>query len=112
MLSLHETTQRRVCRAAFVVGCVLPTLCVVAWVAYVHRPWRESDWQQMLRQQLHVQATVGEVRSLSPGITQLVDVEFADLRTGQRWGSIDKLRITNWTSKTTLAAGKISERVK
>ncbi len=107
MFSLHETTQRRVCRTAFVLGCVLPTLCAIAWVTYLHRPWRESDWQQMLRQQLHVQATVGEVRSPSPGITELVDLEFSDLRSGQLLGSIDELRITGWASKTALAAARV-----
>jgi len=95
---MHETTQRRVCRTAFVVGCVLPTLCAVAWIAFLHRPWRGNDWQRMLQQRLHVRATVGEIRSPRPGVTQLLDVQFADLRSERSLGSIGELRIESWKS--------------
>lgn len=105
MFSFHETTQRRVCRTAFVAGCVLPTLCAVVWTAFLHRPWRENDWQQTLREQLHVQATVGEVSSPYPGVTQLRDVQFADLRTERLLGSIGELRIEGW--KSLLVADRI-----
>jgi len=105
MFSLHETTQRRVCRTAFVAGCVLPTLCAVVWAVFLHRPWRENDWQQTLREQLHVQATIGEVSSPYPGVTQLQQVQFADLRTERLLGSIGELRIEGW--KSLLVADRI-----
>ncbi len=95
---MHEITQRRVCRTVFVVGCVLPTLCAVAWIAFLHRPWRENDWQRMLQQQLHVRATVGEIRSPRPGVTQLLDVQFADLRSERSLGTIGELRVEGWKS--------------
>jgi len=102
---MHEITQRRVCRAAFVVGCVLPTLCAIAWIAFLHRPWRENDWQRMLQQRLHVRATVGEIRSPRPGVTQLLDVRFSDLRSERSLGSIGELRIEGW--KSLLVADRI-----
>jgi len=105
MFSLHETTQRRLCRTAFVAGCVLPTLCAVVWAAFLHRPWRENDWQQTLREQLHVQATVGEVSSPYPGVTQLQQIQFANLRTERLLGSIGQLRIERW--KSLLVADRI-----
>ena len=33
MFALHETTRRRLCRAGFVLLCVVPTLCVAGWAA-------------------------------------------------------------------------------
>ncbi|MCA9230144.1 MAG: hypothetical protein KDA57_05805 [Planctomycetales bacterium] len=111
MFSLHEKTQRRVCRTAFVVGCVLPTLCTIGWIAYHQRPWREGDWQRALQQQLHVRATVDEVRSLTPGVAQFVDVRFDDLRSEVSLGSIDSLRIAGWRSKT-FTADRIEISVK
>ncbi len=105
MFALHETTQRRVCRTAFVVGCVLPTLSVILWIAFLHRPWRENDWQRVLRQQMHVRATIGEIHSPYPGVTQLLEVQFADLRTERPLGSIDELRIEGW--KSLLVADRI-----
>jgi len=84
---------------------VLPTLCTIAWIAFLHRSWRENDWQQMLQQQLHVRATVGEIRSPRPGVTQLLDVRFADLRSERPMASIGELRIEGW--KSLLVADRI-----
>lgn len=33
---MHESTQRLLCRAAFLLVCVAPTFCTLAWIAYRH----------------------------------------------------------------------------
>ncbi len=92
MFSFHETTQRRICRWAFVAFAIVPTLLALGTIIYVHRPWREADWQQTLSRQLHVRAEIGRVSNPRPGITRLADVRLADLRTGQPLCAISELR--------------------
>ncbi len=86
MFSLHESTQRRVSRVVFVACAILPTLATLIFVAYVHRPWREADWQRSLSQRLHVRVAVDEVASPQPGVTRLHDVWLADLRSERPLG--------------------------
>ena len=102
MFLLHETTQRRVCRVTFLLGCVLPMVLTVCWIVHWHRPWRLSDWQQMLQQRLHVRATVEGISSPRPGVTVLTDVRLADLRSGRLLGSIDRLSCLRREGRLTL----------
>lgn len=48
MFRLHETTRRRVCRTAFALLCVAPTVATFAWILYEYRPWRVADEQTRL----------------------------------------------------------------
>ncbi|MEW4452744.1 hypothetical protein AB1L30_08715 [Bremerella sp. JC817] len=36
---MHESTRRLLCRFAFLLGCVLPTICTLSWIMY-----RQSAW--------------------------------------------------------------------
>ncbi len=93
MFSMHESTQRIVCRALFLLCALIPAIATLLWMAYSLRPWREVDWQQAISQQLHVQVEVGEVNSPRPGTTHLRQVTLADLHTGYPLGAIDKVRV-------------------
>ena len=92
MFSLHETTQRRVCRVVFVVFAVAPMLLSLAWIAYSQRPWREADWRRTLSQQLHVRAAVEHIASPRPGVVRLKNVRLADLRSGLPFWSLGAIR--------------------
>lgn len=107
MFSLHESTQRRVCRVAFVVCAVLPTVVTFLFVAHALRPWREADWQRTLSQQLHVRVAVDEVTSPQPGITRLKDVRLADLRSERPLGSLDEVRSQWRRSQLTLCVEEL-----
>jgi hypothetical protein len=107
MFSLHESTQRRVCRVAFVVCAVLPTLATLSFVAYVHRPWREADWQRTLSQRLHVRVAVDEVASPQPGVKRLHNVRLADLRSERPLGSLNEIRAQWRGSQLTLTADEL-----
>ena len=104
MFPLHETTQRRVCRVLFIVCCVLPTLLTVGWIAHFYRPWRLSDWQQMLTQQLHLHATVSGIASPQPGVTTLTGVQLSDLRSDKSLGRIGQLHSQWQDSRLSLHA--------
>ncbi len=107
MFSLHETIQRRVCRVAFIVCAVVPTLLTISWAAYSLRPWREADWQRTLSQRLHVRGTVEEVTSPRPGILQLKNVRLADLRTEGPLAALDEVRARWQGSQLTLKADQL-----
>lgn len=92
MFSLHESTQRRVCRVVFVIFALIPAVVTLAWIAYALRPWREADWKRTLSQQLHVRGTVEHATSPRPGITLLKHVRLADLRTNRPLGEFGEIR--------------------
>jgi hypothetical protein len=87
MFSLHERTQRKFCRTAFVLVCALPTLIILCWVAYFHRPWQERDWQQAFESELHVNVEVGEVSAPRPWRRSLEYVSLSDLHS--KWPLIE-----------------------
>jgi len=104
MFPLHETTQRRVCRVTFLLVGVLPTLLTLGWIAYMHRPWRQADWQRTLAQQLHVRATLDQIATPRPGVTTLTNLHFADLRTDKPLGEMPQLTLQRQHSRLTLHA--------
>ena len=104
MFSLHETTQRRVCRVLFVVCCVLPTLATVGWIAHFYRPGRLGDLQRTLRAQLHVDATVDGVASPLPGVTTLNNLRLADLKSKDLLGRFGVVRCQWQNSRLVLHA--------
>jgi hypothetical protein len=107
MFSLHESTQRRVCRVAFVVCAVAPTLLTLTWVAYSQRPGREADWRRTLSQQLHVRGTVEQIASPRPGVVRLKNVRLADLRSGRPLCALGEIRAQWRGSQLTLVADEL-----
>ena len=93
MFSLHEKTQRHVCRTAFVLACAVPTLCTIAWVLYFHRPWQERDWQTTLANALHVRVTVSQVSASRPLQRELYSLHLADLQSAEPLLEIDVLHV-------------------
>lgn len=95
MFSLHERIQRRVCRVAFLVACVVPTALTWGGALYFHRPWQESDWQAQLEQDLHVRVHVTEVSAPRPSMRVFSGLVFSDLRSGRMLAEIDTLQVVN-----------------
>ncbi len=93
MFTLHETTQRRVCRVSFLVLCVVPTLLTLAGIAYCNRPWRQRDWQNTLASSLHLRAELADISQPLPGKKVLTQVRLAALHTGAELGSIDRITV-------------------
>ena len=94
MFSLHERNQRKVCRAAFVLLCAVPTLVTLCWVLYFHRPWQEHDWRQSLESTLHVRVEVDGVSAPRPHQRQIRLVRLADLPSARPLIELHELRIS------------------
>jgi hypothetical protein len=78
MFRLHETTNRRVCRWAFMLLCAAPTLAIAAWIGHGYRPWRLGDEQRRLGAALHVDVRLADWREPRPGAVRTASVELAD----------------------------------
>lgn len=50
---MHESTRRLLCRIAFLLGCVVPTLCTLSWIMY-----RQSAWS-IAAVEDHLSDTIG-----------------------------------------------------
>lgn len=104
MFSLHERTQRRVCRLAFVLVCAVPTVLTIGWALYFQRPWQERDWERSLEQALHVRAELMQVSAPRPQERELFQLRLADLNSSQRIVNVDRLHLG---PRQTLAAEQI-----
>ena len=109
---MHESTQRRVCRVAFVIFCLVPTVLSVTWIAWFRRPWRENDWQRAISQQLHVRAKIEDILNPRPGVTRLLGVQLADLRNKNSLASLDSALLERRQGKLTLSAQLTEVRAK
>lgn len=78
---LHETTQRRVCRFAFLAGCIVPTLLVLVFASHVWRPGYAREWEAPLGQILDCNVTIHHVRVPRPGIAEFKRLELLDPET-------------------------------
>ena len=107
MFSLHETTQRMVCRVLFILCAAVPLVVTIAFILYSLRPWREADWQESLSQQLHVQAVVEAVFTPRPGVQELKNVRIADLRSQLPLLQVDKIRASWEGDKLLLRIGSL-----
>ena len=107
MFSLHESTQRLVCRVLFILCAVLPVLGTSGFVLYSLRPWAEYDWQHSLSQQLHMQVEVQTVHSPRPCVHELSGVRISDLRSHKPLANIDKVRISWQHGRLALAIDRL-----
>jgi hypothetical protein len=83
MFKLHQESRRRLCRAGFLLGCLLPTVSMAAWGAYRHSPLHTRRHELVLRASLGLRARVATVASPRPGIVRYGDMELADGETGR-----------------------------
>lgn len=74
MPRFHERTERLLCRSAFVVLCLLPTLGVLAWAITVHLPIHRYIAAEQISDLLGVDAEVDSVVYPQPGIAELYKV--------------------------------------
>jgi hypothetical protein len=100
MFSLHERTQRKVCRTAFVLVCAVPTFMTLCWVLYFHRSWHEQDWQHSLENELHVRVEIEQVSAPRPQERRIREVQLADLQSKKPLIKINELSIVGTGSFT------------
>jgi hypothetical protein len=68
MFRFHETTRKRVCRTAFAMLCIMPTLATLTWIGWRCRPSLAADQSAQLSSALHVDARLADWREPRPGL--------------------------------------------
>ncbi|HEV3136462.1 MAG TPA: hypothetical protein VGZ26_01135 [Pirellulales bacterium] len=83
MFYLHETTRIRICRAAFVALCVLPTCAVLAWCVSVRLPGYRLAHERLIAAQLGLRVQLTKASSPRPDMMLYEGLELSDPETGQ-----------------------------
>lgn len=87
---LLEKTQRRLCRALFVLGCVLPTLAVAGLVVDRWSPAYEAEVLAAAGAAVDARLECDRLTTPRPGVVELHGVRLATPTTGQPLATCDK----------------------
>jgi hypothetical protein len=90
---MHEATQRRLLRAAFLALCVLPTLGVLGWAVAWSLPRHAAELEDRLRDRLGLIVRFDRVTHLRPGSMRLDHLQLIDPETRQRLAEIASLHV-------------------
>ncbi len=99
MFPLYDHTRRKICVAAFLGLCVLPTLAVAGWGLARHLPWHRQSEEQRLGQELGLDVSIESIRHTLPGVVHYTGLKLADPETGQELFRCAELDV-RWTSLT------------
>ncbi|WP_425397565.1 hypothetical protein [Aeoliella sp.] len=80
---MHQSTQRRTCRVVFLVGCILPTLAVVAWATYERLPTTAAARLGVVERMLGIRVAAASVDTPIPGVVRCRDLQLANVETGE-----------------------------
>ncbi len=78
---MHQSAQRRTCRLIFLVGCVLPTLAVVAWATVERLPATTAARLTAIEHLLAMRASATELTTPTPGTYRASRVELTNIET-------------------------------
>ncbi len=107
---MHETTRRLICRAVFLIVCLVPTLGLFAWVGFTrsspYQTARRRAWQQQLSQEWGLEVTLERLRTPTRGVYLLDRVRLADPETGERLVEIRQLELGRYQDEWLLRAAQ------
>jgi hypothetical protein len=83
MFRLHDITRRRICRVAFFLLCVAPTVGTVVWCARRHLPGVVDTETRRLEAALGLKVSLSGLRHLRPGGVLYERLELSDPETGR-----------------------------
>ncbi len=83
MFALHDNTRIAICRAAFVVLCLLPTCGVVAWCVAVQGDDYREVHERALQDRLGWHVQMQDVGLPQPTLTLYEGLEISDAESGQ-----------------------------
>lgn len=84
MFRLHDNTRRRICLAAFLGLCAVPTVIVLACGVARHLPGHVRNEARRLSGQLGQEISIERVRHPEPGVVVYDGLELSDSETGRR----------------------------
>lgn len=99
---MHDRTRLRICRAAFLLLCLLPTSATVAWIGVCHSPVNEAveraGWEQWLAEQSGLRVSIARISHPAQGITRLDGLSLADRETGEPIARVRQVEIGGETA--------------
>jgi hypothetical protein len=106
---MHESTRRRLCRAAFGLACVLPTALALLWCYWQGQPARVAEAESQLTALTGLSARVGSVSRPRPGVVRLSDVQLNEPESGALVARCDKLELRSYRNlaKASLVGARI-----
>jgi hypothetical protein len=78
MFPIHDRTRRWICRVIFILGGILPMVCVAAWAAVVHSPSHLEAVRREVAEILGLDVRLASVSYPQPGVMLLEGLELAD----------------------------------
>ncbi|TWT31767.1 hypothetical protein [Blastopirellula retiformator] len=72
---MHESTNRLLCRLAFLALCILPTFATFGWIGYRRSSWAHTALEQRLSDELGLKATFSKAFNPRPGKYVLEDLK-------------------------------------
>lgn len=95
MFSLHETTRIRLCRAAFLALCIVPTCAVIAWAVYANAPAYRRAHERAIAACTGWQAGLTGVSSPRPGMLLYEGLELSDPDSGELLARLPFVEVTS-----------------
>lgn len=63
---MHESTRRLLCRVAFLLGCVVPTLCTLGWIMYRQSAWSVAAVEDQLSETIGLKCHIAKYYNPKP----------------------------------------------
>ncbi|MEM1304923.1 MAG: hypothetical protein AAGG46_08495, partial [Planctomycetota bacterium] len=90
---MHETTQRHVCRVAFLSLCVLPTVLLAGWVGSRSWPGHSDAVLAAVGRRLGVRLAAERLSTPRPGTWRAENLALDDPETGQPLATLDRVEV-------------------
>ncbi len=79
---MHQSTQRRICRLVFLIGCILPTLAVMAWATVERLPSTAAARLTAVEHLLGMHVAAETIQTPKPGVFRASEVTLTNVETG------------------------------
>ncbi len=63
---MHESTRRLLCRVAFLLGCVVPTICTLSWITYRQSSWSIAAVEDQLSETIGLKCHISKYYNPKP----------------------------------------------
>ncbi|WP_105350415.1 MULTISPECIES: hypothetical protein [Pirellulaceae] len=63
---MHESTRRLLCRVAFLLGCVVPTICTLSWITYRQSSWSVAAVEDQLSETIGLKCHISKYYNPKP----------------------------------------------
>ncbi|TWT85619.1 hypothetical protein Pla123a_04260 [Posidoniimonas polymericola] len=108
---LHQSTKRRLCRALFLLACLLPTFAVTGVIAWRLRPDYSHKQLADLAAGLGVRVECGQCYTPRPGERRFADLRVLHPETGALIATLDTLRCAGTDEGVVGVAGVLTIEV-